>query len=163
MLPLPVVFPFRVGWRCCLVCVGHGDLLPRMRDACVVFECRLIGGFFTACRCKITSLIIYAPYRRSLRPRGLPWLPFLLRLPLWWVGGAFGWVGAMVAPCRACGVPLTTWPLDDGLPPPACSQPVRAERGSGGGPEPPGVAGEVSCPAAHAGYGLPVDWMADGR
>lgn len=38
----------------------------------------------------INVLIIYAPYRRSLRPRGLPWYPFRLRLPIGWVGGAVG-------------------------------------------------------------------------
>ena len=37
MVPLLVVSPFRVGWRCCLVGAGYGDLLPRMRDVCVVF------------------------------------------------------------------------------------------------------------------------------
>lgn len=109
-------------------CAGGRDTPPRG------FSLPSDWWFFYLKCGTINVLIIYAPYRRSLRPRGLPWLPFLLGLPFWWVGGALGWVGAMVAPCRACGVSLPPCLPGDGLLPSARPQPVRAERGSGAAP-----------------------------
>lgn len=63
----------------------------------------------------INVLIIYAPYRRSLRPRGLPWYPFRLCLPFGWVGGAVWFVWGMVTFCRACGMRVPSLLSRDGF------------------------------------------------
>lgn len=49
-----------------------------------------------------------------------------------------GWVRGMVTPCRVCGMRVSSPFRVMASLPSVRSQPVRAERGSGGGHEPPG-------------------------